>query len=87
MTRTQIYLTEAEQLALRALAKATGKSQSELIRSAIDRFVASFDEDAKRKALMEAAGIRKRRADLPDFGSIRREADRRVSTRRARRSA
>lgn len=87
MTRTQIYLTEAEQLALRALARATGKTQSELIRSAIDRFVASFDEDAKRKALMAAAGIWKRRADLPDFGSIRREADRRLSTRRARRSA
>jgi hypothetical protein len=87
VTRTQIYLTEAEQLALRALARATGKTQSELIRSAIDRFVASFDEDAKRKALMAAAGIWKRRADLPDFGSIRREADRRLSTRRARRSA
>lgn len=85
MTRTQIYLTDAEQRALRALSRATGKTQSELIRSAIDRFVAGFDEEAKRKALLAAAGIWKRRADLPDFGSIRREADRRLSARRIRR--
>ena len=85
MTRTQIYLTDAERRALRALSRATGKAQSELIRSAIDRFVAGFDEEAERKALLATAGIWKRRADLPGFGSIRREAYRRLSARRTRR--
>lgn len=85
MTRTQIYLTEAEQRALRALSKATGKTQSDLIRTAIDRFVASFDEDEKRKALMAAAGIWKDRTDLPDFAAQRREADRHLVAPRPRR--
>ena len=39
MVRTQIYLTEHEQSALRQLSRQFKQSQSELIRQAIDRFI------------------------------------------------
>ena len=39
MVRTQVYLTERERSELAALAKATGKKQSELIREAVDRLI------------------------------------------------
>ena len=42
MVRTQIYLTEAERAALRAIARQTGQKQSELIRQAIDRLIEGF---------------------------------------------
>ncbi len=37
MFRTQIYLTEHQCSELAAIAKTTGKKQSELIREAVDR--------------------------------------------------
>jgi ribbon-helix-helix CopG family protein len=39
MVRTQIYLTENEKETLQSLSKETGKTQSELIRTAIERFI------------------------------------------------
>ena len=42
MVRTQIYLTEAERAALKAIARQTGKKQSELIRQAIDLLIEGF---------------------------------------------
>ena len=39
MQRTQIYLSEAERQGLRALAQRSGRSQSALIREAIDSFL------------------------------------------------
>ena len=39
MVRTQIYLTKDERDGLNAVAKSTGKKQSELIREALDRFL------------------------------------------------
>jgi hypothetical protein len=56
-----------------------------VIRTAIDRYVASFDEEEKRKALMTAAGIWKDRKDLPDFSAMRREWDRVLDERGRRR--
>lgn len=76
MVRTQIYLTEKEQAALRSLARQTGKKQSELIREAIDDFI-DRSQPRDRKAIMEQAwGIWKDRDDLPDFQALRREFDR-----------
>jgi hypothetical protein len=76
MVRTQIYLTEAERAALRAIARQTGKKQSELIRQAIDRLIEGFQPGERRARLQMARGMWQGRADLPDFKTLRRELDR-----------
>jgi predicted DNA-binding protein len=59
MIRTQIQLTDAQLKALRRLSAATGKSTKELIRNAIDRYLAespvSKPEDRIERAI-KAAG-------------------------------
>jgi predicted transcriptional regulator len=76
MVRTQIYLTEKEQAALRNLSRQTGKKQSELIRRAIDDFLDRHQPRDRRAMLEQARGIWKDRNDLPDFQALRREFDR-----------
>ena len=39
MQRTQIYLTDKEMTAVRSIARRLGKTQSEVIRTALDRFI------------------------------------------------
>ncbi len=80
MQRTQIYLTEREQTALRRLAEASGRSQSELIREAVDRYLREVSPQAQRAALLGAAGIWRGRDDLPDWGRLRAEWDRQTGT-------
>ena len=76
MVRTQIYLTERERDELKAIAKASGKKQSELIREAIDRLIDQAGTRRRDMVLREAAGIWKDRTDLPDFKAIRTAWDR-----------
>lgn len=76
MVRTQIYLTEQERSGLIALAEASGKKQSELIREAVDRLIAQFDKTRRQAALDNAAGMWKNRKDLPDFMAARQSWDR-----------
>lgn len=76
MVRTQIYLTEAERTALKAIARQTGQKQSELIRQAIDRLIEGFQPGERRARLQMARGMWRERDDLPDFKSLRRELDR-----------
>lgn len=76
MIRTQIYLTEQEQSALKALVRQTGKTQSELIREAVDRMVAQSDASSRLAKLRVARGMWKNRADLPDFEEARRSWER-----------
>ncbi len=76
MVRTQIYLTEQERSGLLALAEASGKKQSELIREAIDRLLAQFDNTRRLAVLDNAAGMWKDREDLPDFRAARQSLDR-----------
>jgi len=79
MGRTQIYLTESEQQALRALSRRTGRTQSELIREAVDRFIAQPEKIDRRSLLKQARGMWQSREDLPDLAALRREFDRPTS--------
>ncbi len=76
MIRTQIYLTERQRMELAAIAKASGKKQSELVREAIDRLIEQESRHRRETVLRETAGIWKERTDLPDFRKIRSDWDR-----------
>ncbi|MBN1685020.1 MAG: ribbon-helix-helix protein, CopG family [Spirochaetales bacterium] len=76
MVRTQVYLTEDERKRLERITKLTGKKQSELIREAVDEFLALKDDDQREAILNEAMGLWHKRRDLPDFNSERRSWDR-----------
>jgi hypothetical protein len=76
MVRTQIYLTEPERQALRALTSRTRRTQSELIREAVDHFIAQSGPLDRRALLRQARGLWQDREDLPDFAALRREFDR-----------
>ena len=76
MERTQIYLTEKEREALRALARRLGRSQSALIRDAVDRYVERYQDGNRLDLLRSARGIWAGRGDLPDFEQVRSEFDR-----------
>lgn len=76
MHRTQIYLTDEERKALRVIARRLRKTQSQIIRTAVDRFIDRHIGAKRLESLRQARGIWKDRRDLPDFTKIRRELDR-----------
>ena len=75
MIRTQVYITEQEHRALQDMAIEMGKSQSELIRVAIDNLVAAKAVN-HRDRLKQAIGIWADKKNMPDFDAIRKEFDR-----------
>lgn len=75
MIRTQIYLTEKEHLALRTIADAQGATQSEIIREAIDHYIAMHQQTQRVQLLREARGIWADREDI-NVADLRAEWDR-----------
>ena len=55
MRRTNIYLSEAEQVALDARAAAEGTTRSDVVRAIVDRELNLTDETALDEALSDAA--------------------------------
>ena len=78
MQRTQIYLSEAERQGLQVLAQQSGRSQSHLIREAIDSFLARHQPQSRLSNLQQARGLWRQRTDLPDWTLLRQELDRGV---------
>lgn len=76
MKRTQVYLTNEQRRELKKLVARSGKRQSELIREAIDAYVAGTGEESWKSDMMAAAGLWADRDDLPDFARLRTELDR-----------
>ena len=56
MTRTQIYLSEAQQLALADMARARHSTHSALIREALDRFLVQEQPASRKRQRMQAFG-------------------------------
>ena len=80
MQRTQIYLTDKEMTAVRSIARRLGKTQSEVIRTALDRFIDRENTSSRIGLLRSGRGLWKDRRDLPDFSMLRQELDRTAGT-------
>jgi len=61
---------------LKAMAARLGRSQSALIREAVDRYIERDQEGSRLDFLQQARGLWAKRDDLPDFELLRREFDR-----------
>lgn len=69
-------MTKEEKKALEALSAESGKKQSELIREAIDNFIAISSKNQRQAVLDRVAGMWKDREDLPNFSELRSDWDR-----------
>lgn len=78
MKRTQIYLTEEEKKAIEKLSDERGTTQSNIIREAIDEYVAKEKAKPKKKSIMDFAGIWKDKKDIPDIDKLRDEWEERL---------
>ncbi len=76
MIRSQIYLTEAERNSLKLISKETGRTQSDLIREAIDSLISKVNKTNNSKKRQEAFGLWKDRDDYPNIEELRNEFDR-----------
>jgi predicted DNA-binding protein len=82
MRRTQIYLDEAHDRALTERAQAAGRTKSELIREAIDRYLSPNDGAAEatvrfRNAVAAAAGVAPHLPSGAEYVDAVREGDER----------
>ena len=67
MVRTQIYLTDEQKRQLERLAAASAKTQSEMIREAIDGYLAEREPTDWQAAFEAVRGMWADRDDLDDF--------------------
>lgn len=73
MQRTQIYLTDEEQIAIRQISIRSGTSQSALIRKAIDQYIAQNTPNTNASKRMNAFGIWQDHENLPSLADLRTE--------------
>ena len=76
MIRTQVYLTETENIGLKSLVRKTGKKQSAIIRQTIDQLLNAQSTTNWKVALKPLNGLLSKRDDLPDFDILRKELNR-----------
>ncbi len=76
MVRTQVLLTDQEKKTLSVLSLRLGRKQSELIREAIDSFIARFSTEKREDIVDRLAGMWADREDSFTAASLRREWDR-----------
>lgn len=82
MVRTQIYLTEEQRRALERLVAGTGRRKSDLIREALDDYLARQKPRDWKEALRACYGMWADRDDLDDFvAGLRAGWGRRLSRR------
>ena len=73
MQRTQIYLTDEEQAAIRQISIRSGTSQSALIRTAIDQYIAQNTTGTNSGKRLNAFGIWQDHENLPSLADLRAE--------------
>lgn len=66
MLRTQVYLSDSQDQGLKRLARSTGRSQSALIREAIDKLIAEQPAEDWKACLLSAAGMWADRPEAED---------------------
>lgn len=76
MVRTQVLLTDHEKKALSVLSLRLGRKQSELIREAIDSFIARFSTEKREDIVDRLAGMWADREESFTAESLRKEWDR-----------
>lgn len=69
-------LTEQHRQALVEISLLTGKSQQELITSAIEELITSYQQKKRLELMQQAKGIWKERDDLPSLEKLRAEFNR-----------
>ncbi len=73
MQRTQIYLTDQEQNAIRQISIRSGISQSALIRKAIDQYIDQNLPGANADKRMSTFGLWQDHGNLPSLDELRGE--------------
>ncbi|WP_411728630.1 CopG family transcriptional regulator [Methyloglobulus sp.] len=73
MQRTQIYLTDEEQVAIRQISIRSGTSQSALIRKAIDQYIAQNTPSTNANKRMNVFGLWQDHENLPNLDVLRAE--------------
>jgi hypothetical protein len=79
MVRTQVYLSEEQEYGLKRLAASTGRKQSELIREAVESYLAAHRPKDWKEGLETVRGMWADRDDLDDLhAELGREWERRL---------